>query len=229
MPRYWPALLTPGFGECLVWVRRNPGLDRASLTDVSPDGSAKGFRAPSPRFAGRLGGGAMEGLGWGLCFLRLDISTVGTSHSSPPSPMISGFEFTNLTASPFPFLILGGGSRGRTTYSCVGLGSLAAVLGTLWALGYRGAVLVSSLVSTGGTGWVTCNLSVDPCKKSFRSPSSRVAFRSRSRPKSLPMMRRLRVARPSSCTPRAGDSFSVISVECCSYLEAKLFTGRAGA
>jgi hypothetical protein len=154
----------------------------------------------------------MAGLGWGLCCLRRDISSVGFSHWSPPCPIISGYVSANLTVSPFLGLLAG--SRGRIAYSCA-LGWLPAL--TSCALGYRGAVLVSILVRTGGAAWATSNLSGAPCKKSFKSPSLRAAFRSRSRPKSLPMRRFLLVDRPSSCTASAGGSFSVISFgfRCC--------------
>lgn len=88
-----------------------------------------------------------------------------------------------------------------------------------------------SILASGGAEWVTCSLSVDPCKKSFRSPSSRVDFLSRSRPKSLPMMRPRFVVdvRPSSSTARAGGSFSVISVGGGCYREAQAFMGFSGA
>lgn len=188
--------------------RSGPGENLGSLAAwTSSIAALEEFRLGSgDRPAGTTEGGPGEGLG-----LLFEISNVGSSHSSPPVPMISGYVSTNRTINPFRlFLVCGGGRRAR---SCLELERPS----TSEAFGYRRALPMSSLVSAGGPAWATWSVSDGPRRKSFRfswlGASPCETLRSRSRPNSFPMIRPRFEPLPSSWTLTFGTSFSILPVD----------------
>lgn len=186
--------------------RSGPGENLGSLAAwTSSIAALEEFRLGSGDRPGGTEGGPGGGLG-----LLFEISNVGSSQSSPPMPMISGYVSTNRTINPFRvFLVCGGGRRAR---SCLELERPS----TSDAFGYRRALPMSSLVSAGGPAWATWSVSDGPRRKSFRfswlGASPCETLRSRSRPNSFPMIRPRFEPLASSGTLTFGTSFSIVPV-----------------
>ena len=190
-----------------VCVRRSgPGENLGSFAACTSSVALEESRLGSGDRPGGIEGGAAEGLGF-----RLEISNVGSSHSSPPMPITSGYVSTKRTINPFLlFIVCGGGRRGK---SCLEF----EVPSTSKAFGYRRALPMSSLVRAGGAAWATWSVSEGPRRKSFKSSwlgaSPCDTLRSRSRPNSFPMIRPRFEPRPSSCTLIFGASFSILPID----------------